>query len=328
MIEISIVVICFNEVNNIRRCLESLLAQNYPVACCEIVVVDGGSRDGTPEVVAELAQRHDHVRLVTELRKGAAVARNTGMETARFPCVAFIDADCEAVPDWLLRLATYFQQYRARDAAVVAVGGGNIPPPDAADFVQAISIAMDTFVGSFNSAQGRLFQEPRDVPSLATLNVLYDKRALVAIGGFDVTLGSDAEDADINHRLGRAGHRMIYVPNLSVYHKLRATPLRWSRNMFRYGRGRARLLKRHPEMWRVAYLLPLLFLGGMSTLLLAPLFPVFWLVALYFPVLFILSGVLCRRHRRFDLWVHVFVVFLVQHFGYALGEVAGLLNPE
>ncbi|MBF0175320.1 MAG: glycosyltransferase [Magnetococcales bacterium] len=328
MIDVSVVVICMNEVGHMRRCLETLVAQGYPAAHFEVLVVDGGSQDGTTAILDTFSRQQAHVRWITEPRRGAAVARNTGLLSARFRHVAFIDADCEASPDWLERLVHHFQDQQSRDPTVVAVGGGNVPLPDAPPFIQAISIAMDSYAGSFNSVQGRRIQEAREVSSLATLNVLYDREPLLKIGGFDATLGSDAEDADLNYRLRQAGHRLIYIPELPVFHKLRATPALWSRNMFRYGRGRARLLKRHPAMWSLAYLLPLLFLAGMATLLLFPFSPLFGLPLLYVPTIAILSAILCWRHSRLDLMAHVCIIFVVQHFGYALGEVVGLLRRE
>ncbi len=328
VLDISVIVVCFNEEANIGPCLESLLRQSYPIERCEIIAVDGGSRDRTAAIIQGFADAHDHVRLVVEPRKGTAIGRNAGVEAARHPHIAFIDADCEAPSDWLQRLAGHYAEQRRLDPQVVAVGGGNVPPPDGNAFVQAVGLALDSFAGSFNSAQGRQFEETREVNSLATLNVLYDKAAIRDIGAFDVSLVSEAEDADLNYRLREKGHRFIFIPGLPVLHKFRPTPAIWYRNMVRYGRGRARLLKRHPQMWSLSFTLPPLFLFGMAGTLLTPWHWVFALPLLYFPVLWIHAAWLCRQKGRPGLVLQVFLVFVVQHFGYALGEVMGLLNPK
>ncbi len=130
MIDISVIVVCFNEEENIRPCLESLVRQNYPVSRFEIIVVDGGSRDRTAEIIAKFTAVYDNVRLVVELGKGTAIGRNAGVDAARHSNIAFLDADCEAPPDWLERLALHYKKHRNEDAAVVAVGGSNVPPPD------------------------------------------------------------------------------------------------------------------------------------------------------------------------------------------------------
>lgn len=328
MLEVSVIVVCFNEEDNIGPCLDSLVRQGFPADRCEIIVVDGGSRDRTAAIVRAFSERHPHVRLVVEPRKGTAIGRNAGIAAARHDHVAFIDADCEAPVDWLERLEGAFRRQRALDGAVVAVGGANLPPQDGSRFVRAVGVALDSYAGSFNSAQGRQFGEVRPVPSLPTLNVLYDKAAILAVGGFDVSLGSEAEDADLNYRLVARGHRFLFIPGLPVRHRFRSTPAIWYRNMVRYGRGRARLLKRHPGMWRLSFMLPPLFLAGMCLPPLALWHPVFALPLLYFPAIALHAAWLSRRHGCPELTAQVFLVFVVQHFGYALGEVSGLLNPK
>ncbi|HAT50691.1 MAG: glycosyltransferase [Nitrospirae bacterium] len=328
MIPISVVIICLNEAANIGACLHSLTCQDYPVEQVEIIVVDGGSQDGTLEEVASFQRRWPHVRVEIEPRRGAAIGRNTGLWAARNPYVAFIDADCQAPEGWLQRLAERFVHHTRNDSQVVAVGGGNIPPDGDHPLEEAIAIALDSFVGSFNSPQGRAWDHEREVVSLPTLNVLYDKKRVLEVGGFDITLQSDAEDADLNYRLRLKGERLIFIPNLAVRHHFRPTLTTWYRNMFRYGRGRARLLKRHRGMWSWIYLLPPLFVLGFASMVLAPWWPFFWLPLLYFPCIVIYSGILCAKRKRLDRWARVAAIFVIQHFGYGYGQVYGLLNPS
>jgi succinoglycan biosynthesis protein ExoA len=328
MLDISVIVVCFNEEKNIHACLESLVRQSYPIEQCEIIVVDGGSKDRTADIIQEFSDAYANVELVVEPRKGTAIGRNAGVEAARHPYIAFLDADCEAPTDWLERLEAYFQKHREADQTVVAVGGSNVPPPDSAPFVQAVGVAMDSFAGSFNSAQGRQFEEVKYVVSLPTLNVLYEKKAIIDIGGFDVSLGSEAEDAELNYRLYTQGRRFVFIPNMPVLHKFRSTPAIWYKNMVRYGRGRARLLKRYPDMWSLSFVLPPIFLLVICSLSLVVLHPFFAVVGLYFPAIFLYAALLCFRKGRPGLIYHVALVFIVQHFGYATGEVFGLLNPQ
>jgi succinoglycan biosynthesis protein ExoA len=328
MIDISVVVVCFNEEDNIWACLESLTLQCYPTTNCEIIVVDGGSKDQTQTLIADFVKEYKHIKMVVEPRKGTAIGRNAGVDAAQHDFVAFIDADCEAPPDWLERLAENFEEHSKSDPQLVAVGGGNIPPPDSGLFVQAVGVAMDSFAGSFNSAQGRQFAEVKYVASLATLNVIYKKQAIVDVGGFDVSLGSEAEDAELNFRLFNQNKRFIFIPDLHVLHKFRPTPAVWYKNMVRYGRGRARLLKRYKNMWSISYILPLMFLAAFCSLALISFHPIFALPLLYFPFILIYATILSIKKNLARLSLHVALVFIVQHFAYAIGEVSGLLNPQ
>ena len=183
-------------------------------------------------------------------------------------------------------------------------------------------------MGSFCSVQGRQFREPRFVTSLSNLNVLYNKQKIKDIGYFDESLLSEAEDADINFRLFSAGNKFLFVPYSFVWHKMRPTPGTWLRNMFRYGKGRARLLKRYPQMWTISFTLPLFFIASIFSLFFIPFSFLFSLSALYFPVLFCFSSYICLKKRYPGLVLHVMLVYLIQHFGYAAGEAYGMISTR
>ncbi|GJQ59918.1 MAG: glycosyltransferase [Candidatus Scalindua sp. AMX11] len=325
---VSVIITCYNEERNIRECLNTLINQTYDSDKYEILVVDGCSIDGTQSIVKEFAGAHSNVFLAIEPKKGTAAGRNRGVHTARYDHIAFIDADCEAPPDWLATLVRGYVDIKGKSRGVVAVGGINIPPENSSTFLRAIGVALDSYIGSFGSVQGRQFKKPRFVASLSNLNVLYNKQKIKDIGWYDESLVSEAEDADINFRLFSAGNKFLFVPYSFVWHKMRPTPVTWLRNMFRYGKGRARLLKRYPQMWTVSFMLPLLFAASIFSLFLIPFSLFFSVPALYFPALFCFSLYLCLKKRDPTLVLHVMLVYLIQHFGYAAGEAYGLLHTK
>jgi succinoglycan biosynthesis protein ExoA len=210
----------------------------------------------------------------------------------------------------------------------IGVGGRNITPENAPHFIKAVEIVLDTYLGSFSSIQGRQLEHSQLVPHVPLVNALYEKEKIIKIGGFDESLLSEAEDAEINYRLSNAGFRFLYVPESFVWHKMRSSPKSWFKNMFRYGKGRARLLKRYPKMWRISYMLPLVFLTAIFSTLLSIFSKVFLLPLLYFPGLIIFSLYLVIKKKSPHLWFRVFFIFIIQHFGYSLGEIFGLLHPR
>jgi glycosyltransferase involved in cell wall biosynthesis len=325
---ISVVITCLNEEKNIRECLFSLTRQTYPDDSYEIIVVDGNSTDKTVDIIRAIKKDHPKVRLVVEPKKGTAAGRNAGIRVSGFDYIAFIDADCEAPLDWLEVLMSNYLRLKKEHPVTVAVGGKNIPPVGSDSFIKAIAICLDSYTGSFNSVQGRQFKEDRLVDSLATLNALYEKSVLLNNDCFDETLFSEAEDADLNFRLTRKGHKLFFVYQSYVWHKMRPTPLSWLKNMFRYGKGRARLLKRHSKMWAPSFVLPILFLCVMASLALFPVFKLVGIVLFYFPCLLLMSFLQSLKSQNPRLIIHVFLVYMIQHFGYALGEIYGLVNPN
>ena len=106
---VSVVVAMFERRDKTVRCAESLAAQTIDRA--EIIFVDDGSEDGTPDAVDAVAARSRlPMRVIRNERNlGANASRNRGVAAATAPLVAFLDSDCEASPDWLERLVEPFE---------------------------------------------------------------------------------------------------------------------------------------------------------------------------------------------------------------------------
>ncbi|MFC2157505.1 glycosyltransferase [Acidobacteriota bacterium] len=324
---VSVLIPCYNEEGNIGGCLDSLIKQDYK-GVFEIVVVDNGSKDESRQIITRFAEHHPNIRLVIEQKKGTSIVRNTGVKNARYEYIGFIDADCEAPPDWLSLLVNNYRNIKSKHPEVIAVGGRNIAPAKGSRFVKAIEIVLDSFPGSFNSIQGRQYAESRPVSSLSPTNAFYEKEKISAAGYFDETLKSEAEDAEINYRLFNSGHKFYFIPDSYVWHKMRATAKTWFKNMFRYGKGRARLLKRYPEMWSISYVLPPLFLMSILSVGLSFISPLFLAPLSYFLLIIVFSLHQTIKKRAIPMLGHVMLVYAIQHFGYALGEMYGLINPK
>jgi glycosyltransferase involved in cell wall biosynthesis len=96
-LDLSFVVIGYNEAKHVRGCLESVRATTLPGARYEILYVDGGSKDSS----VEEARRVDGVRILGgEKRRRAAENRNLGAEHALGKYIQFIDGDMVLDPDW------------------------------------------------------------------------------------------------------------------------------------------------------------------------------------------------------------------------------------
>jgi glycosyltransferase involved in cell wall biosynthesis len=93
---VSAIIPTFNRAALVGEAIESLLRQTYPA--CEIVVVDDGSTDDTPAVLARFGER---IRKIRTSNRGCAAARNTGIGLARGDYLAFVDSDDVAPPDKL-----------------------------------------------------------------------------------------------------------------------------------------------------------------------------------------------------------------------------------
>lgn len=310
--KVTVAVVCFNEEKNIGSCLASLLAQSYPRQKLEILVVDNASEDKTQEIIKNFQRKTKRIRPVINPKRGIAASRNVAVKNCRTALIAFTDADCLTPKNWLKNLVAGWLKYKKKYPELVAVGGPNYPPKTT-KFYQALGIVLNTYLGSRGSVQGRRYLTDREVKHLPTVNVLYEKKAIEKIGGFDERLGSIIEDEDLSYRLLKKGRRFFYLANAGVVHKMRDNLLAWAKRMVVYGKGRMMFLEKYPERREIIFFLPLVLL------LTAPFS--FWFYCLFFGFY---SLFLALKNKKPNLAGKIFLIFFLTHWPYALGELSHL----
>src|SRR5215211_4851514 len=119
---VSVVVPIYNRSSYVRAALDSLRAQTY--VHWEAIVVDDGSTDGSGEVVRDLAAEDERICPYRQENRGAAEARNAGVERAKGEFIAFLDSDDAWLPEKLERqLAAWREGVLYSDAYLVAPDG-------------------------------------------------------------------------------------------------------------------------------------------------------------------------------------------------------------
>jgi len=323
--DISVVVITFNDVRNIGECLESIIAQDYQHDF-EILVIDGVSTDGTIEEIKRYVKKYKRIRLIIK-KSSITEARNIGIRKAKHDFVAFTDSDCVVPKNWLKNLVNGYINLKKADNKVAGVGGANVPPKNKNDFTYAIGIAFDSFIGSLGSIQARRFDRNKIAFSISCTNSMYEKSALKKAGLFSEDLGNQGEDWDMGLKMRDKGFILYGLKDSYVIHKMRTTPIKFWKNMVFYGDGRMRLIRKHGYKSPLKYYLPLIFLTSMILPIIymfAPATPLFLAPLLYFPLIFVYSLYSCIKKGGIRYTMHAFLVFLMLHFGYSVGEIKGL----
>ncbi|MBX0322117.1 glycosyltransferase [Halomicroarcula sp. F13] len=321
---VSVVVVTYNSEGTVGETLTSLDRQTYPDDRYEVLVVDGGSTDGT----ARIASDHGVEWLVAE---GATIGecRNRGVDAATGEYVAFTDSDCAVPATWLDSHVERIEAY-ADHEDVVGVGGPNRPFPDDPAFAKLIGSLQGTVFGSGGSPQSHAIDEVRLVRSVAACNVLY--RADV----FEEYRYDDAvnvgEDAEFHFRLSEAGYRFVFDPTIAVSHHLSADFGAFCKKNRSYGYAMARIQRRHGRVIRWYSALPSLALGGGA---LAALADICARKARYVPLLLlaflVVSGYATAqvyRDRRSPLALLVPVLLAAQYCLYGVGFLEGLTTPD
>lgn len=191
---VSIVLATWNRSGELRRAVESVLAQTWQR--WELLIVDDGSWDDTAVIAGVLAARDLRVRFLPEEHHGVAQARNTGIDASTGEFVAFLDSDNAWEPRFL-------------EEMMLGMRSG-------------ASVAFSTI--EVDNGTHRLFRESPATPenlslgNVVDLNTLVVRRdALIEVGGFDVSLRR-AVDYDLILRLS-ANHEIIHVPVLGAIYE-------------------------------------------------------------------------------------------------------------
>jgi glycosyltransferase involved in cell wall biosynthesis len=106
---ISVITPVYNGERFIGSCIETVIAQGCP-DLVEHIIVDGGSTDGTLEVIERYAERHPHIRWVSEKDKGQSDALNKGISMARGEILAVLNVDDFYEPNVLNRISEIFRK--------------------------------------------------------------------------------------------------------------------------------------------------------------------------------------------------------------------------
>jgi glycosyltransferase involved in cell wall biosynthesis len=226
---VSVVVASYNGGRTLRACLESLQRLNYPNY--EIVLVDDGSTDDTPEI----ARQYSKVRTVRHsVNLGLSAARNTGIELAKGEIVAFTDSDCRADEDWLRYLMADLL-----NGEFAGIGGPNLLPPDDSWIAAAVMVSP--------GGPAHVMLTDRVAEHIPGCNMAFYRWALLEIGCFDPLFRKAGDDVDICWRLQQRGYRIGFSPAALVWHYRRGTVRDYLRQQHGYGEAEALLIHRHPE---------------------------------------------------------------------------------
>lgn len=317
--DISAIVVTRNEEKTIARCLESLIAQDFPRERYELIVVDGRSSDKTCEICERFP-----VRLVRLDRSGISRQRNAGVEAAKGRYVAFTDADCIVERSWLSKL---MQRMEGSDSSVVAVGGPNAVFDNDPPLSKVIGYAQETFLGSGGSPQSYKISKPSYVYSIANCNILYRKE-VIEREKYDNNF-SVGEDAELNFRLREKGYKFLYLPDVIVWHHRTDSLGGFVRKIFSYSEAMARIIRKHRKAVRWYPFAAVL--GVLAVIFCYPVIRFFhWAMyiyalatLLYIVALVISTAQVYLRYKSLKS-LSTLTLLPLQHFLYGLGFLRGL----
>ncbi|MBU1998453.1 MAG: glycosyltransferase family 2 protein [Candidatus Omnitrophota bacterium] len=198
MNKVSLYIPCFNAGAYLKKTLDSVFRQNYPID--EVMIIDDGSTDCTADIAKEFP-----VKIISHVSNlGLAEARNTAFKEARNEFVAALDADCIAHPEWLSELMRYFNSDK-----IAGVGGMLIDK----NFLNVANRWRCTHM--LQHWGNDIVYDP---PFLSGSNNVMRKSVLKKTGYYSKKFKTNYEDVDISKRIYGFGFRLVYNSNAQVEH--------------------------------------------------------------------------------------------------------------
>jgi len=187
----------------------------------EVILVDNGSTDTTPELLRALS---GDVRIIrNEENRGFAVACNQGARAAKAPYLVFLNNDTLPLEGWLEAL---IQEVEA--SPDVAVVGSRLLYENGS--IQHGGLAFSWLYGTAYhmymrvAANAPMVTRRREMQAVTAACMLVRREAFEAVGGFDEGFRNGFEDVDLCLKIRERGGRVIYQPQSTLYHLESQTP--------------------------------------------------------------------------------------------------------
>ncbi len=321
---VTVVVPCRNEERYIARCLESILATDYPKERLEILILDGMSEDRTREIVWSFTNRFPNIRLVDNPRKHIPVAMNIGIRAARGERILKMDAHSTYQPEYISRCVHYQDAYGADN-----VGGiWKMVPGAETAIAKAIVLGLGHRFGSGN-ANVKIGVDKPTWSDTAAFGC-FRKELFERIGMYDEHLLSSS-DLDLNQRIKAAGGGILLVPDIVINYAADPTLAKFRSHVFADGVWVSYVLKFAKKAWSWRHWVPSMFLGsllaafGLGLVNKGSLWLGMSIAAIYVATSLAVSLQIAARERNPRYAFLLPIVFAVRHFVHGMGTLYGLV---
>jgi succinoglycan biosynthesis protein ExoA len=240
----TVIVPVLNEEGYIERSIEAILDQRFDRGV-EILVVDGGSDDRTPEILEQLARENPRIRTLSNPARLIPNALNIGLRHARGEYIARMDAHAYYPPDYIARAVARFEA-----GGVECVSGPQVPHGEGT-WSRRVALALGTRLG----VGGASFRNPRrEIEVDTAFTGVWRRRTLLELGGWDERWPIN-EDAELAARIREVGGKYVCVPAMAARYVPRNSLSGLALQYSRYGQYRAKTARHHPIGLRRSHLL-------------------------------------------------------------------------
>ncbi len=318
MIEVSVIMPIYNEEKYIKKCVDSLLMQDYPMEKSEWIFVDGGSKDKTVELLESYRQKYpDLIKILENPKKIVPCAMNIGIAASCGKYIVRLDAHADYANDYISKCIYYLKNIDAENVGGVATTKAN----------GFMGNAIAKMLGSKFGVGNSQFRTNGKSGYVDTVPFGAFKREVFSkYGGYDERLVRN-QDNEMNFRIRKNGGKIYLSDDIHLSYYCRDSIKGISSMARKNGMWNVITMKLCPGSMGLRHFIPFLFV--MSIILLGGLgfvTPIFWHCLAAEMSLYLLLDIIfsAKQASKVSEFFALLILFPIFHVSYGIGSLLGI----
>lgn len=330
--KVAVIIPTLNEELFIENCLASVMEQTFPFEEMDVMVVDGGSKDRTREIVQRISECHPNVRLIENPGRIQSIAFNIGVKSSSAPYVVRLDAHATYNNEYIEKCLEIFsadaENLGCAPELVGNVGGVCSIRPQHSAIIAETSAILNQVKFGIGGAAFRIGAKASFVDTVPF--GCFPRRVIEEIGGMREDLAR-GEDNEYNSRIHKAGYKVYLNPEVVCTYYSRDTIRANMKQMYANGVSIGKLLFIDKASVGLRHLVPLVFtLSLIVSLVLGCFYTPFFILFALIIGLYAIAAIIATLSACVKFgWKYVLtlpLMFFLVHISYGLGTINGILH--
>ena len=323
-IKVSIIIPCFNEERYIQSCLESIVSSSIDVKNTEVIFIDGGSEDGTVEIIQNLKSSYPFIVLLNNSQRVTPISMNIGIEASMGEYIFILSAHASYPKDYFSKLLKEIDGLEAD-----CVGG--VLFTDVKNKNLKSNSIKEILTNKFGVGNASFRTGSDEIKRVDTVAFgCYRKTAFEKYGLYDERLIRN-QDIELNKRIVNGGGTIYIIPSVHCTYYARETFFALAKNNFANGKWNilTAFYTKSLHSLSIRHFIPLFFVLSLLIPLFLSSFNSEFLWIAFFSFISYLALVIISSLQSRDKnhsFFYLVASFFTLHFSYGLGSLLGIFS--